>query len=132
MLEATNKWALVYRRPAEPAAGRQYVTRDTVTLPSYTSEVRKFVPAVFMVKPGWIVDIIFKTYELFIYGDTNYNTNSFCKNLLTMAIPSPELVNYILSRLVCSCYYQYLHVLFREIHSKVVHIVVRVLIHSSF
>jgi len=47
-----------------------------------------------------------------------------------MAIPSSELVNYIPSRLVCSCYYQYMHVLFREIHSKVVHIVVRVLIHS--
>lgn len=49
-----------------------------------------------------------------------------------MAIPSPKLVNYILSRLVCSCYHQYLHVLFREIHNKVVHVVVRVQLHSSF
>jgi hypothetical protein len=66
MLEATNKWALVYRRPAEPAAGRQFVAWDTVTLPADTFEVRKFLSTVFVTKRGWNVDRILKTYELFI------------------------------------------------------------------
>jgi len=76
--------------------------------------VRTFLSTVFVAKPGWNVDRIFETYELFLYRDTNYNTNSFCKNLLKIAIPLPEFVNYeyILRRLVCSYYYQCISIAF--------------------
>jgi len=32
-------------------------------------------------------EAILKTYELFIYGDIQYITNSFCKNVLKRATP---------------------------------------------
>ena len=37
------------------------------------------------VKPRSKSEAIFKTYELFIYGDTHHITDSFCYNMLKMS-----------------------------------------------
>jgi hypothetical protein len=36
----------------------------------------------YLAKPRYNTEAVLKTYELFIYGDIHYSTNSFCKNVL--------------------------------------------------
>jgi hypothetical protein len=51
-------------------------------LPAETFEMRKCLLTLSLAKPRQNAEAILKTYELIIYGDTHYITNSFCKNVL--------------------------------------------------
>ena len=48
--------------------------------------MRKYLSTIFLPKVRKKAEAVSKTYELFVYGDVHYTTNSFCKKkVLIMA-----------------------------------------------
>jgi hypothetical protein len=67
-----------YAMPAEPAI-QFYV--DLGEIPN-----EKSLLTLSLAKPRYNAEAILKTYALFVYGDIQYITNLFCKNVLKIAI----------------------------------------------
>jgi hypothetical protein len=56
-------------------------------LPPERFEITIVLLTLSLAKPGQNTEAILETYGLFIYGDIQYTTNSFCKNVPKIATP---------------------------------------------
>ena len=52
-----------------------------------TFEIRKRLLNTSLAQPRQNIEAILKTYKLFIYGDIDYITNTFCKNMVKIVTP---------------------------------------------
>jgi hypothetical protein len=85
-----------------------------IVLPAKKFETTKCLSTFFLAKRRQKAETIVITFELFIYGDIHYITNSFCKTALR---DSDTLANFFLSLSV----YFYLHLMYRHT-GKIMHI----------
>lgn len=78
-------------------------------------EIRKRLLALSLAKPR---ENVFKTYDLFIYGDIQSIATTVCKILLKIATSYPRL--WIVFLINIPCFYQYilLHMMYRKIQKK--------------
>jgi hypothetical protein len=58
-----------------------------VMLPTQTFEFTKWLLALYWAKARYSIKEVMKTYELFLYADIHYFTNTWCKNVLKIAMP---------------------------------------------
>ena len=60
--------------PTQPVALRQHVARDTVIFSGEKLDMSKRLLTFSLAKPRLNTESLFKTYELFIYGEIHYVT----------------------------------------------------------
>ena len=73
-----------------------------------------------------------ETCEMFICGENNYITNSFCKNMLIMA--TNKSMFWIAFLMIFSSYYQcifFSRMMYGQTHRQIMHIIMRIFIHSA-
>jgi len=82
------RWVLgqVYKLVQQPCSNMLPVTHHYVAC-IMTFEIRKRLLNTSLAQPRQNIEAILKTYKLFIYGDIDYITNTFCKNMVKIVTP---------------------------------------------
>lgn len=76
----------VYKLVRQPCSIMLPVTRHYVAC-IRTLEIRKHLFNTSLAQPRQNIEAILETYKLFIYGDIDYITNTFCKNMIKIVTP---------------------------------------------
>lgn len=87
-LSRTLYWSNIIADPLIPqlAGNSLLATHCNVASGNILRKERSF-NHFFLIKVKWKAEAIFETYELLVYGEMQYITNLFCKNMLRIVAP---------------------------------------------